>query len=375
MSSNPNHSTPMITRDNYEEVFLLYVDDELTAAEKKAVDDFVALHPDLKEELDLLYSTKLPAETISFEGKAELLADSMKVNAVDETLLLYIDNELPDAAKNKVAQQLKADDAFALQHQLLLKAKLDKTEHIPYPNKKELYRHTERRIAPVWLRVAAAVVLLVSGTAVWMNMGSSTTSTNTVAVTTPDKTVQQPATATKPSETPGTTNEAPIVDHTTENVAVTNESPVSKKEPSVALHTPAPVKHTVKKAQATFSKAHADETPAVAANKNNNLPVVVKQETAVALQPDVAKKVSKPTLNNNPVVTSDATTAYVTVDGTAKTTVPVHAGGIETEQPEKSGGTVKGFLRKATRFIERRTGIKTVNDDDQLLVGAVALQL
>jgi hypothetical protein len=32
-------------------------------------------------------------------------------------------------------------------------------------------------------------------------------------------------------------------------------------------------------------------------------------------------------------------------------------------------------LRKATRTLERRTGIKAVNDDDELLVGAVALKL
>ena len=94
MSSNYNHNTPMITRDNYEEFFLLYVDDEISAAEKKAVDDFVLLHPDLKDELDLLCSTKLPAEAISFLNKEELLADSMKVNAVDESLLERIVEEI-----------------------------------------------------------------------------------------------------------------------------------------------------------------------------------------------------------------------------------------------------------------------------------------
>src|SRR6476469_4421429 len=171
MSSN--HHSRMITHDNYEELFLLYVDDELTAEQKKAVDDFVQLHPDLKAELDLFCSTRLPAEDFTFEGKVELLADSMKVNTVDESLLLYVDNELPQTERRTVEAQLKNDTAFALQHQLLLQTKLDKTEHIPYPNKKELYRRTERRIAPVWLRIAAAVAVLVSGTAVWMNMGSS----------------------------------------------------------------------------------------------------------------------------------------------------------------------------------------------------------
>jgi hypothetical protein len=38
-------------------------------------------------------------------------------------------------------------------------------------------------------------------------------------------------------------------------------------------------------------------------------------------------------------------------------------------------GSVKGFLRKATRMIEKRTGIDATNDDGRLLIGAVALKL
>jgi hypothetical protein len=38
-------------------------------------------------------------------------------------------------------------------------------------------------------------------------------------------------------------------------------------------------------------------------------------------------------------------------------------------------GSVRGFLRKATRFIERRTGINPTNEDDELLIGAIAIKL
>ena len=40
-----------INRDNYEEFFLLYADNELSVQEKNAVEDFVRQHPDLEEEL------------------------------------------------------------------------------------------------------------------------------------------------------------------------------------------------------------------------------------------------------------------------------------------------------------------------------------
>jgi anti-sigma factor RsiW len=123
MSSDYHHIIPMLTRDNYEEAFLLYVDNELTPEQRNAVEAFVLLHPDLKEELDLLCGTKLSDRTPFFENKESLLADSMKVNTVDESLLLYIDNELPAWEKEAVEAQLQKDAAFAAQHALLLKTK------------------------------------------------------------------------------------------------------------------------------------------------------------------------------------------------------------------------------------------------------------
>lgn len=62
-----------INRNNYEEFFLLYVDNELPAGERKAVEEFVILHHDLKEELDLLLETVLvPTSNVVFENKEEL---------------------------------------------------------------------------------------------------------------------------------------------------------------------------------------------------------------------------------------------------------------------------------------------------------------
>ena len=83
----------VINRHNYETYFLLYVDSELSAEEKVAVQRFVAENPDLAEELALLESTQLQLEkTLVFKGKEVLLkkeGQDISLNNYEEWFLLY----------------------------------------------------------------------------------------------------------------------------------------------------------------------------------------------------------------------------------------------------------------------------------------------
>jgi cytoskeletal protein RodZ len=63
----------MITRDNYEEFFLLYIDNELSVADREAVERFIAHHPDLQKDWKaLLHCRLLPDPPLVFPDK-ELL--------------------------------------------------------------------------------------------------------------------------------------------------------------------------------------------------------------------------------------------------------------------------------------------------------------
>ena len=59
----------IINQHNYEEFFLLYVDGELSATDKQAVEQFVQANPDLAIELEMLQQTMLAADELVFEDK------------------------------------------------------------------------------------------------------------------------------------------------------------------------------------------------------------------------------------------------------------------------------------------------------------------
>lgn len=58
-----------ISLGNYQEYFLLYVDNELSASEKESVETFVLQNPQLQDEFTLLKETVLPKENIIFHNK------------------------------------------------------------------------------------------------------------------------------------------------------------------------------------------------------------------------------------------------------------------------------------------------------------------
>jgi hypothetical protein len=94
-----------------------------------------------------------------------------------------------------------------------------------------------------------------------------------------------------------------------------------------------------------------------------------------ALSYNAIPEVSTASIASTDIInTSPVTSALLerTTNEAAQQTVPKEAVAANNEHK----GSIKSFLRKATRLIERKTGIDPTNgDDDELLIGVVAVKL
>ncbi len=150
-----------INLNNYESFFLLYVDNELSAAERKSVEEFLGNYPYLQGEMDQLKETVLPMESKNFDFKAGLLKPVLTEEAQLDNLLLHLDNELGGEQKLQLEQELLKDSELQKEWALLKRTKLDPTELVAFPDKTILYRNESGRLAIsrfVRLAIAAAVV-------------------------------------------------------------------------------------------------------------------------------------------------------------------------------------------------------------------------
>ncbi len=166
-----------INRYNYQEFFLLYTDNELKVAERKAVEDFVQQNPDLEEELLLLqHSILRPDAAIIFENKELLLQFNNLPNFIHpgnfETFAIdYADKELSDVDKARLEDFVSNNPDFQQEFNLIQNLKLAAEDTVTFPDKNLIYRYGKER-KPVlfpWVQMAAASVILLFAGLLWLN--------------------------------------------------------------------------------------------------------------------------------------------------------------------------------------------------------------
>jgi CRISPR/Cas system endoribonuclease Cas6 (RAMP superfamily) len=155
-----------INRHNYETYFLLYADNELSASEKKIVDEFVQSNPDLEEELVLLLQTILQKVEMPLKDKTALHKNETLSADVLEQLLLHLDNELAEPKKAAILALLSSSPVVSREWSLLQSTRLFSESHLVFEEKQSLYRRQkDKPVLLPWRKLMAAAMVI--GIGLW----------------------------------------------------------------------------------------------------------------------------------------------------------------------------------------------------------------
>ena len=370
----------IIHRDNYEMYFLLYVDNELSADERMAVEEFVLAYIDVKPELDLLSNTALPRDEIVFDAKAGLYKHELKQNLLEERMLLYLDNELDPPLAGLMEAEINADNNQKREWDVLQLTKLDRSEKISFENKQLLYRFEKSRVVSMrFWRAAAAAALIVGGIFIGFSIFKKDSGKQDVAAAdkenAPAKKIGSAAKTTIVAEEKIIDEKQPAdgaifnVKNTNNNggkinpAAVTGQKNIAAEKIDPGKHLPA----TTNRSQTGSSSENiyipkSNETASATVKENLNS-LTKKNKFEMIGEKDLA-------LNNTATLITGLADKEITlshngyakntvVDQTASETEHNHILFINEEKINRS--KMSGLFRKIKRVISRNANVKTGN--------------
>jgi len=367
-----------INRHNYEEFFLLYVDNELSAAEKKTVDMFVQENPDLQIELALLQDTVVKADDIVLDKKDWLYMEE-GVTALQENLLLYADDELTAADQKTVEALLATNKKARAEWVVLQQTKLQPDMTVVFADKQSLYRKEAGRVVVLrWWRVAAAAILvglgLWTGVTVYKNSNKTTTGSGELAndagktkpgqikTTVPGNTstvTTQPgensATENITSTTDQKNNEAKRIENIEPGTEKKNDQNiVSPKENTVVQNNnKTPDNNLPQPSLQNINRNESNETKVVAVLPENNSKRVSGNNAAVV---NTNPKESPVNVNTGTTITN-VEALQVVNNKTSEEEDNNRYLNVDDDKGKRTA--LGGFLRKAKRVLERTANVKT----------------
>jgi anti-sigma factor RsiW len=355
-----------INRHNYEEFFLLYVDNELTAAQRKIVEAFVAVNPDLQEEFHLIQQSIFTAdEKLDSNFITSLLKPVEEESSISqEQLLLYIDNEL-GADEQKAVEQAVAENT-GLQKELhwLKRSTFEADKSVVFPDKSLLYK--DARPARVFYMstsarrwAAAAAVILLLGSAVWLMIGKP--AGNNPLVHNPSVQTEKKNTA-DPKSAKEIIKEA-LVPEMPEEVATTAQD----------NHINNTTNNQTKNSGLTKNNLVKNQKEKIIPVTTKEEPFVAKVETPVTIVPEnisgtPSNKTETPTVQ--PVTSTANTVSYASYN---TDTNNENENTIFTEERQRRSG-LRGLVKKVKRTFERNTGIQSGSSEVRFAVFAVNTQ-
>lgn len=379
-----------INRHNYEEYFILYMDNELAPEDRRMVEDFVQQHPDLKEELNLLLQFKLvPDENVVYPAKEELIqpngGNAINLANYEEWFVRYIDEELTPEQRTETEQFIKENPFLQKELSLLAKTRLQ-PEEIVFPDKSSLYRKEEnvRPFVARWWRIAAAAILILGiGLAtfsIFNKRSGNISKENMAKKDIPAKNINEPVLnpeAKKPdniiiAQTPV---QESFKEENSNNSSASAAYQANNKSSNET--TTLPDNNSKNKIiQPVITPERPIEIPVIADNNlknqpSNNLPVPDENPYVKVDQPKNA------IAQNNPKESVNPENKNVTNKSASPSDIKqasYNDNDVAFDQPDGKKNKLRGFFRKLTRTFEKRTDIDPT-DDDKLLVAGLAIKL
>lgn len=380
-----------INLNNYEQYLLMYVDNELSAAERMQVEEFLRDYPYLQEELDILQQTVLPLEDVLFD-KSSLLKPMLD-ESTQEKLLMHLDGELPAGESLALQNSIQSDKYLQQEWATLQKTKLDAADVIEHPDKESLYRKERARVV-TFVRWAAAAMLIGAGLyagLIWMN-DSKQNGTIDVAVNDPAKKTTQGTNVNDNTNgntaavNTGNNNQGQTVDNKEEKEqapAVKEDQPLNNNNMLAAKEDKKNRSNDVNVTPVKEDKINNKGTDVAVSNNqqpaSNNKTVAQPKELPQYNTDNVLKNnndiaIEKPKTNNNidlptnittslkpPVVDkllTETSNSYARTASLGFNEDNNHDQVLMMEEENVSRSKAAIFLKKLKRNVERRTNIK-----------------
>ncbi|CAN5116593.1 hypothetical protein BH20BAC1_BH20BAC1_19420 [soil metagenome] len=372
-----------INRDNYEEYFLLYADNELPDSEKIEVLRFIRENPDLEDEFKMLLGTVLkPAEqpkinkSFLYKTPADALITNKNYN---EYFVAWYDGELSESEQAALEKFIKLHPHLQQEFEIFGKVKLQPDLSVTFPGSEVLYKREPAKTIPLvfWRTLAAAIFIGFGLWFFWDNTNSGAINNgNTEAVTVKNNETNLPANdirVGKRETAPTPETKIAIEQPQQNNMAA---SPAGKdKTPVLAVKDKAPVLESKLKTGVKNEKEDEEQLD------KKDLPVKEKAEISIGSN---VEKVEVPELATKKLPAKDQDVAVATftksrIDPDSKDqemkVIPA-AMLVDADESENyvfynitaeefRRSKVGGFLKKVKRVVVRTSPIGRLFSDDE----------
>ncbi|HLO82980.1 MAG TPA: hypothetical protein VK166_18585 [Chitinophagaceae bacterium] len=349
-----------INKDNYEEYFLLYVDNELTTAEKAEVDAFIEKNPGLNAELQMFMGTKLDMEEVKMDGLEELYRYEerglINENNFEEYQVLMIDNEIGQDERKALEIYNQSHPEAAANFEWLKKTRLPE-EQIIFPDKNSLYR-TEKKPATIisirWISYAAAAAVILIAGLLWINGNEDEMVKNI------EQPIAQAGGTADPRKDDSSKNTASVDQGDTNSAAIQEKTEITTGEAQTTNNSVAVTAKSsgtiTRHTETKHAPAVPQQQPAVnesAGSNTQQIAALEKNETRISTEDLQAKKAEESlTPFVQPAVALNVKTNYATdaLNGNG------HEDEMEPLQEEgRQRKGLRGIVRKANRIYNKVT--------------------